>query len=90
MTFEEKLIYLQTSDIVPDEYWIEICSRVAYDAASTVPGAVKILSIIKQRVMNDEKIEVPIIKVILEKNNFDNVIQTTFGSFIVSEIKNTL
>lgn len=87
MTFEEILIYLQSSSIIPDEIWNEICSRIAYDAASTVPGALKILSIIRRRVMNDEKIEVPIIKLILERRNFDLVIRKTFGSFIMSETK---
>lgn len=88
MTFEEELIYLQTSNIVPDEYWNEICSRIAYDAASTVPGAVEMMSIIRQRVMKGEKIEVPIKKLILEKKNFDKVIRKTFGSSILSETKN--
>jgi hypothetical protein len=88
MTYEEKLIYLQTSTIVPDEYWNEICSRIAYDAASTVPGAVEMLTIIRQRVMNNEKIEVPLIKLILDKKNFNIVIRKTFGSFILCEIEN--
>jgi hypothetical protein len=88
MTYEEKLIYLQTSTIVPDEYWNEICSRIAYDAASTVPGSVEMLTIIRQRVMNNEKIEVPLIKLILDKKNFNIVIRKTFGSFILCEIEN--
>lgn len=81
MTFEEKYKYLQTSKIVPNECWNDICSRIAYDAASTVPGAVKMLSIIRQRVMKNEKIEVPIIKMVLEKENFDEEIRKLFGSF---------
>lgn len=88
MNFEEILEYLQTSKIVPDECWKDICSRIAYDAASTVQGAVKMLSIIRQRVMNNEKIEVPIKKLILHKDNLDEIIEKEFGTFIMSETKN--
>jgi len=87
-TYDEMLEHLKSTNIVDDDCWQNICSRISYDAASTVPGAVIMLSTIRRRVMNGEHIEIPLIKTTLSYDTVDRIILEHFGNFILSEVKN--
>lgn len=90
MDYSEMLQHLRSMNTVDDDCWRNICDRIRYDAASTVPGAVKMLSIIRCRVIGGENIAIPLIKKTLTYDNVDSLILEHFGSFILSEVKDDI
>lgn len=87
MTYDEYLSALKNTNTVSDECWVNICDRISYDAASSVPGAIIMLTIIKQKTADGEIMVVPAAKIVFTQDNFDKIILELFGDFILSEIK---
>lgn len=86
LSYNEILEVLHNNIAVPLSIWKHIDGRIKYDAASTVPGAINMLSILRERVMNGESIKVTDTSIVLTHNTFYETIEKCFGGFIRGEL----
>ena len=73
---------LETSTVIPDAVWREICDDIGYAAGYSIRSACRILKIIYLRTQNGESIELPLKGIVLNKSNFEKIIIEYFEPFI--------
>ena len=78
---------LKATNVIPKKVWEHIDDAIGYNAASSVPGACKILKVIYLRIQEGESItlHLPSETIVLDKNNFEQFISTYFSPFIFEQ-----